>query len=142
MTDERLSDFVKELQRHIDEEEERIYSETVRREATFPFHMERMTEYHGRSRYTGPCGDTMEIFLRVDGGRIADASFLTDGCAATKAVGSMLMRLIIGGKVRDASKLTPEDLIEALDGLPEENVHCAEMGIATLGLSIEDLMSR
>jgi nitrogen fixation NifU-like protein len=31
-----------------------------------------------------------------------------------------------------ASEITPENLIAALDGLPEESVHCAELAVSTL----------
>ena len=32
--------------------------------------------------YTGPCGDTMQIHLKIDGDKITEAKFQAIGCAA------------------------------------------------------------
>ena len=51
---------------------------------------------------TGPCGDTMEIWLKVENGRIADASFWTDGCGPSIACGNMATQLAKGRTLGEA----------------------------------------
>ena len=75
----------------------------------------------------------MEIYFQVDMGKINKVSFMTDGCGPTVACGSMISKMITGRKPQEVEKITPEDLITALDGLPEENLHCAKLAIDTLG---------
>lgn len=67
----------------------KVYSETVVDHATNPRNVSSMEEANGFARITGPCGDTMEIWLRVRDNTIAEATFMTDGCGTTIAAGSM-----------------------------------------------------
>lgn len=121
-----------ELQREIAEREEALYSAVVLREARSPQNMGTMpgADLHGIVH--GWCGDTMEIFIRMNGGTIKKATFVTDGCGATLACGSMLTQMVTGMRLEEAEWVLPEDLIEALDGLPEESVHCAGLAVSTL----------
>jgi nitrogen fixation NifU-like protein len=74
----------------------------------------------------------MEIHLRLDGERIEDATFVTDGCGPTVACGSMLTTMVQGMSLEEAKGVRPADLLEVLEGLPEESVHCAELAVKTL----------
>ena len=42
------------------------------------------------------CGDELTLWLRMDGDRIADASFLGSGCAISRASASMMTGLVKG----------------------------------------------
>ena len=74
----------------------------------------------------------MEIYLRLAGETIAEASFMTDGCGPTLACGSRLTSMVRGMSLEEASSIRPEKLIAALDGLPEESEHCATLAVSTL----------
>lgn len=134
-----MTDFdrmVEELQGQIIEQERALYSATVIEEYHNPKNLARMAGSDAYARVRGWCGDTMGIFLRLDGQRIQAATFMTDGCGPTVASGSMLTTLVQGMSLEEASKITPEDLLAALDGLPEESVHCAELAVSTLRQTI------
>ena len=121
-----------ELQREIDEQERGFYSDKVVEEAHNPSNLGRMVEPDVRGMVRGWCGDTMEFYLRLDGERITEATFMTDGCGATVACGSMLAKMARGMLLEEAGGIMPQDLIVALDGLPEEHAHCAELAVSTL----------
>jgi nitrogen fixation NifU-like protein len=72
---------------------------------------------------TGWCGDTMEMYLMVEHEIVADITFMTDGCGATIACGSMLTSMVKGKPVDEVKAITEDDMIAALEGLPEENLH-------------------
>jgi len=132
---EETTDFdrvVAELQRAIIEQEQALYSAKVIEEAYNPTNMGRMAEPDGYGIVHGWCGDTMEIYLRLDEESVSNATFVTDGCGPSVACGSMLTRMVQGMSLEEASGIRPEDLIVALDGLPEDSVHCAELAVETL----------
>jgi len=124
--------MVAELQRLIDEEERALYSAKVLEEARSPHNLGRMEEPDAYAIVQGWCGDTMEIYLRLNGARIESATFMTDGCGPSVACGSMLTRMVQGLTLDEGSKVPAEDLVSALDGLPEESTHCAELAVDTL----------
>lgn len=130
-----MADFdriVADLQREIIEQERAIYSDKVIEEAHNPSNLGRMPEADAHAIVHGWCGDTMEIYLRLNEDRISEAMFMTDGCGPSVACGSMLTRLVQGMSLEEAGRIEAEDLIVALDGLPDESVHCAELAVTTL----------
>jgi nitrogen fixation NifU-like protein len=74
----------------------------------------------------------MEITLQLNEMTIKEATFVTDGCGPTLACGSLLTQMLIGMTLAEAEWVLPEDLIKALDGLPEESLHCADLAVSTL----------
>ena len=115
------------------------YSDTAVAEANAPHNMQRLANPDAHGVFRGWCGDTMEIFLTVRGQRIEMATFITDGCGGTIACGSMLTKLVMHRSIDEARAITPEQLIGALDGLPQENEHCAELAVQTLGEALSAL---
>ncbi len=124
--------MVEDLRQEIADREEALYSDIVLREARNPKNMGRIEEPDLHGMVHGWCGDTMEIFLRVEDETIEEATFVTDGCGATLACGSMLTQMVTGMRLEKAEWVLPKDLINALQGLPEEHEHCAGLAISTL----------
>ena len=123
---------MEELQQQVIEQARALYSAKVVKEFYDPKNLGRMRKPDARGLVHGWCGDTMEIYLRVDGERIKEATFVTNGCGPTVACGSKLTTVVQGMSVEEASEVRPADLLEALDGLPEESVHCAGLAVSTL----------
>ena len=124
--------MVEDLRQEIADREEALYSDVVLREARNPKNVGRIEDPDLHGLVHGWCGDTMEIFLRVEDGTIEEAAFITDGCGATFACGSMLTQMVTGMRLDKAEWVLPKDLINALQGLPEEHEHCAGLAISTL----------
>src|SRR5271154_7303306 len=68
-------------------------------------------------------GPFMLFYLRLDGGRVADAMFQTYGCGTTIAAGSMLTELVKNRSIEDCQGITEEQLVQALDGVPYDKLH-------------------
>jgi len=100
--------------------------------ARHPRHHGPLTRFNSHARITGPCGDTMEFWLQVEGGRIVDASFITDGCGSSLASGSVTATLAIGRTLAEASALTQRTVLTVLGGLPKAEEHCALLAVTTL----------
>jgi len=88
--------------------------------------------------FLGRCGDRMQIDLRIVSGRIKDARFIADGCGATQACGSMITRMAGAKTLDQAEKITPDDLLTALGGLPDDHLHCAELAVMALREALVD----
>ncbi len=72
------------------------------------------------------CGDIMKIYMDIDENEvIKDVKFKTFGCGAAIATSSMATEMVKGKTVEEALKLTNKAVMEALDGLPPEKVHCS-----------------
>lgn len=80
----------------------------------------------------------MQIDLRLTGEIIQDARFTTDGCRATIACSGMITRLVQAKTLAEAQQITAQDLITALNELPEDHEHCAELAVNTLRQAIKN----
>jgi len=88
--------------------------------------------------YTGPCGDTIKLYIKVDGfNRIADAKFEYNGCIATAASASALTTLIKGLTIKQAKTVTEKEILLKLGELPESQRHCPRLAVTTLRKAIE-----
>ncbi len=133
---DKFEKLVSEIRNSIQEEESATYSKKVIQEYHNPQNVGRIIGPDGFAIITGPCGDTMELYLNVKDGSINEINFMTDGCGSSIACGSMATRLAKSRTLNDAMKITNQDILEALDGLPEENMHCAKLAVDTLHKAI------
>ena len=118
-----------------------VYSGEVIDHALHPRNLGDMKDADAFGRITGPCGDTMEIWLKVSSGVVIAASFATDGCAATISTGSMVTELVKGKTVSEALMVSQQDILDALGGLPEGNRHCALLAADTLKKAVKDYLA-
>ena len=92
-----------------------------------------------RGKRTGVCGDTVEMFLMAERGRIRSVSFDTDGCIYTSACANTVARLAEGKTPDEAWGIVPEDIENYLETLPPDQFHCAELAVGALYLALADL---
>ena len=116
----------------VGEQAQEAYSAIVLELAQNPKNMGRLPEPDVKGLVHGWCGDTMEIYLQLEGDRIERASFATDGCGATLACGSAITSLVQGVSLEEAGEIRPEQVITALGGLPAQSQHCAVLAVSTL----------
>lgn len=84
------------------------------------------------------CGDIMRISLKIEDNIIKDAKFKTFGCAAAVATSSTATEMIIGMTVDEAEKLTNAKVVEALEGLPPQKIHCSVLAEEAIKEAIAD----
>ncbi len=133
-----MDDFVDKLQEQIFEETREIYGEEVLSRWQDPKFMGRMTDASCVGRITGTCGDTMEIYLRIEDDHIKEASFFTNGCGSSVACGSAVAELATGRDLEKAAQIGGDTVLMALGGLPEEESHCAFLAAETLMTAIHE----
>jgi len=92
----------------------------------------------GYARVTGPCGDTMEIFLKIKNDKIVDIAYTTDGCITSHAAGSAATVMAMGKTVRECIKINQSSILEHLGGMPEDSEHCALLAANTFHKALRD----
>ena len=95
----------------------------------------------GEGEYEG-CGDLARFFLRVRDGRAVEVRFQTYGCGPTIAAASAASELARGRAVEDLSHLKAEDIEAALEGLPEDRKHAADVAAGALRAAAHDYLRR
>lgn len=100
----------------------------------------RISDPTASATVTGPCGDTMEFYLVVSDGRITDVRYFTDGCAHTRIYGEMVAAMAKGLKIEEALRIHPAMILAGVQGLPEENRHCAVLAVSALYRAIGTYM--
>ena len=134
MPEDEFDEFVKKLQEEILNKELEDFNEKIVELFHNPTNWGKPLEEDitVSQTYKGPCGDTMQFFVKIKDNIIEKANFITDGCGASVATGSQTMLLIEGNSLEYAKNLNPEDIDNALEGLPEDHKHCAELAVRTL----------
>ncbi len=121
-----------------------MYTEKVLDHFSHPRNMGEMEDANGMGMVgNAKCGDIMQMFLKIsDDGIIEDVSFKTFGCGAAIATSSMATELIKGKSVGDALKLSNSAVVEALEGLPPQKIHCSVLAEEAVKAAIEDYYTR
>ncbi len=88
------------------------------------------------------CGDIMQITLRIKDNIITDAKFKTFGCAAAVATSSTATQMVIGMTIDEAYKLTNAKVVEVLEGLPPQKIHCSVLAEEAIKAAIDDYRSK
>ena len=84
------------------------------------------------------CGDIMKIYLKIQDNTIEDVKFETFGCGSAIATSSMATELIKGKSLDEALTLSNKAVVEALDGLPPQKVHCSVLAEEAVKAAIKD----
>lgn len=87
------------------------------------------------------CGDALTFYIKVEDGILKEVSYMVFGCVASIATSSMTSILAKGKTIEEALTITEEDIVIALDGLPEEKIHCSNLGVSALRAAIENYFS-
>lgn len=89
--------------------------------------------------FLGPCGDLIKLYLKITTlERIEDARFHYLGCPGSATSASAMTTLLRGKTINQAKKLTEQDILKELDGLPKSKLDCATLSIRTLKKAIAE----
>ena len=138
---DELKRFTDQLQKEILDRIRMQYSESVIERWQNTKNFFRMEHPDGYSKTRGSCGDTMEMFIKVKEDILQECSFQTDGCGTTIACGSMATELAQKKSFNEAlAKVSAREILNQLGGLPESDVHCAQLAAETLRRAMADYL--
>ncbi|MEM2918142.1 MAG: iron-sulfur cluster assembly scaffold protein [Candidatus Altiarchaeota archaeon] len=93
------------------------------------------------------CGDIMLITIKIGENEkkekvIEDIKFKTLGCAAAIATSSIITELVKGKTIQEALKITKQDIVNSLGGLPKIKIHCSILATEALNEAVYDYLSK
>ena len=136
-----LEKFARALQEQILEQARREYSEEVIDRWLHLRNHGKLENPDGYGRITGSCGDTIEIFIRMRGEHIAECTWQTDGCGATISCATVATEIAQGKTFTEAlASVSADEIIKRLNGLPEANLHCAQLASESMRSALADLL--
>lgn len=120
-----------------------MYNETVLKHFNNPQNVGEIENADGTGIYMSDfCGDITKFTIKIREGRITEAMYRTQGCAASIACGSVLTELVKNKTVEEALQISKNDILSALDGLPEHKIHCSVLADDSLKDAIRDHLSK
>lgn len=120
-----------------------MYSEKVMDHFSNPRNVGEIEDANAVGQVGNPkCGDIMKIYMDIEDDVIKDVKFKTFGCGAAIATSSMATEMVKGKTVKEALELTNKAVMEALDGLPPEKIHCSVLAEEAIRSAIEDYYKR
>jgi nitrogen fixation NifU-like protein len=139
---ERLKEAARQLQEEMERDILATYGPTVLEHWKHPRNLGLLKDPDGYARLQGTCGDTMEMSIRIDGDVVKACGFQTDGCGTTVVCGSAATWLATNRTFVDAlGAVSSRGILELLGGLPEADVHCAELAAETLRRALADFLA-
>lgn len=116
-----------------------LYSEKVMDHFRHPRNVGKIDDADGIGEVgNAKCGDIMKMYIKVKDGIITDCKFNTFGCGSAIATSSMATELIIGQPIEKALELTNSAVVEALDGLPVQKIHCSVLAEEAVKAAVKD----
>ena len=96
------------------------------------------------------CGDALKFTFRVRRAEnplddvITEAKYLTFGCTSAIAASEALCALIEGKGLTpiQALRIRNQDIVDYLEGLPQQKIHCSVMGAEALEAAVVDWASK
>ena len=88
------------------------------------------------------CGDIMKMTMRIEDDVIQEVKFKTFGCGSAIATSSIATEMIKGRTIEEALKLSNKAVVEALDGLPANKIHCSVLAEQSIKAAIADYYRR
>ncbi len=121
-----------------------MYSEKVMDHFMNPRNMGEIPDANGIGEVgNAQCGDIMRIYLKInDKDVIEDVKFKTFGCGAAIATSSIATEMIKNKTVDEAMTLTNKAVVEALDGLPAQKLHCSVLAQDAVQAAIADYQQK
>ena len=120
-----------------------MYNERVIKEFSNPQNVGEMKDANAVGTVgNATCGDIMKIFMKInDDGVIEDVSFQTFGCGAAIATSSVATSMIKGKTVAEALKITNQQVVDELGGLPAQKLHCSVLAEEAIKAAINDYLT-
>ena len=117
-----------------------LYSEKVMDHFQNPRNVGKIEDADGIGEVgNAKCGDIMKMYIKVDENEIiTDVKFNTFGCGSAIATSSMATEMIKGKSIKEALEISNKAVVEALDGLPTNKIHCSVLAEEAVKAAVED----
>jgi len=124
------------------------YNKKVMQHFLHPKNVGEIKDADGIGKVGNPvCGDIMHVYIKVSKNKkneeiINDIKFKTLGCGAAIATSSMVTEIAKGKTLKEAMKITRDDVAKDLGGLPPIKMHCSNLAADALHAAIKNYLKK
>ncbi len=123
------------------EQTDSVYNQKVLDHFLHPRNVGEIEHADGYARIGDPtCGDFIKVWLRIENETIVDFKYKVFGCWGAISTTSVVSELAIGKSIQEATKITDDDVVQALGGIPENKQHCSLLGVQGLRAALADFI--
>lgn len=116
-----------------------MYSEQVRSHYANPRNAGSVAHPSGKAVVKSPLdSDTVLITLRIENNLVQEVKFKCMGCVVAIACSSMATEMVLGKSVDEASRITEQQVADALGGIPEYKMRCSNLAPEAIRKAIDD----
>jgi len=116
-----------------------MYSKKVIQHFQHPKNMGKIEDPNGVGEVGNPmCGDILKLYIKVKNNKIKKIGFETLGCAVAIAVSSVITEMAKNKTLKEALKITNQDIAKELGPLPNFKMHCSVLAAQALRQAIKD----
>ena len=116
------------------------YSEVAADHMVFPRNSGELSDHSCFGIVNDGHDETMAIWLKIEDGRVVNASFTCDECLTCTACASAVTEIARGKTTAEVLAFTMQDVIDSLQGLPQEDHHCASLAVDTIKTAVNDYL--
>ena len=84
------------------------------------------------------CGDALLVFFKIADDRVEDIKYKIYGCGAAIATSSIASEMAKGKTLDEVMEITEESIATALNGLPDEKMHCSNLAAAAFHAAVNE----
>ncbi|MBI4177088.1 MAG: iron-sulfur cluster assembly scaffold protein [Candidatus Aenigmarchaeota archaeon] len=116
-----------------------MYAEEILERYKDPVNKGSIKNTAAEAHETNPlCGDSLDIYLKIEGGKISGAKFNGFGCAISQAAADILLDTVKGKNVKDVKMLSKGSFLSALGvSLSPARLKCALLSWHALMMALE-----
>ncbi len=95
----------------------------------------------GIAKVVGNCGDSMEIAIKFNDGRVDSTHYWTNGCSISRNCCAAAATLAQDKTVAELQKINMMTIMDVVGQLPDTHLHCAQLAETTLQLSVKNYLA-
>jgi nitrogen fixation NifU-like protein len=120
-----------------------MYTDKVMERFRNPQHVGELEDADGVGTVGNPtCGDVMKVFIKVEKVDkkeiLKDIKVKTFGCVGAISSSDMLCEMVKGKSVSAALAVKNSDIVNELEGMPKEKIHCSVLAADALKKAVDD----
>lgn len=93
------------------------------------------------SEMLGTCGDTMKIYLQIDGDKITDVRYQVLGCPGAVSAAMAIVDLVKGNSIQHARSINDGNVFKLLGDIPVKKHHCIQLAVKTLNKALDEFQT-
>ncbi|MCD6194939.1 iron-sulfur cluster assembly scaffold protein [bacterium] len=125
-----------------------FYSDKILKFLKKPKHIGKIKNADGKAQVGNPiCGDVMYLYLKIKKTKkgeeiIKDIKVQTYGCVAAIATSSAIAEIAKGKTLKQAIKISTQDIIDQTGSLPLNKLHCSFLALDALSEAIYNYLEK